>query len=141
MKPRVIILEDDESSRALLSLLLEEKGFEVLAFADPTICPIYTDSEQVCSHEDACGDFLLTDNRMPGMSGLDFVGEQARRGCKGIVKNKAVMSATWNDEELERAEKLGCKVFRKPYQVAEIIDWLEQRCRNLDPQRKLAVLL
>ncbi len=141
MKPRVIILEDDESSRTLLRLLLEERGFEVLAFADPTICPIYTDSHSACTHDDACGDFLLTDNRMPGMSGLDFVAEQTRRGCKGIIRNKAVMSATWSDEELSRAEDMGCKVFKKPYQVSEIIEWLELQSRKLDPDRKLAVLL
>ncbi len=99
MRPRIIVFEDDEASRNLLTLVLERRGYEVISSPDPTLCPIYSNLGESCPHEDACGDFLLTDNRMPRMTGIDFVEVQSQRGCKGIVKNKAVISGTWSPEE------------------------------------------
>ncbi len=139
MKPRAIVIEDDNASRALVTMLLEQKGYEVLSFSDPTACPVYTDPETPCPHEDACGDFLLTDNQMPNMTGLDFVESQCRRGCKGMVSNKAIFSGTWNAGELGKAEELGCKVFRKPYDLKEVSDWLDEQLKTVPPDRKLVV--
>ena len=140
MTPRVIVLEDDETSRKFITLMLKQRGYEVVSAADPTICPVYATPNQACPHEDACGDFLLTDNRMPNMTGLEFIEAQAQRGCKGIILNKAVMSGTWSAEELEKAQKLGCKIFTKPYRISEIIQWLEEQKQQIPPGRKLTVL-
>ncbi len=139
MKPRAIVIEDDDACRALVTQLLEQKGYEVLSFSDPTVCPVYSDPEAPCPHEDACGDFLLTDNQMPNMTGLDFVESQCRRGCKGMVRNKAVLSGTWRPEELEKAEQLGCKVFRKPFNIKAISEWLDEQLKTIPPDRKLVV--
>ena len=140
MKPRVIVFEDDETSRQLLTMVLERRGYEVISSSDPTICPIYSNLEESCPHEDACGDFLLTDNRMPRMTGLDFVEAQNRRGCKGIVNNKAVISGTWTQLEREKAETLGCKIFCKPYSLAELLEWLDEQEKKIPPDRKLVAL-
>ena len=140
MKPRIIVFEDDEVNRKLIALVLEQKGYEVISSADPTICPLYSNLEETCPHEDACGDFLLTDNRMPRMTGLDFVEAQSRRGCKGVVKNKAVVSGSWSPAEREKAENLGCKIFSKPYRIAEILEWLAEQEKKIPSDRKLAVL-
>ena len=137
MKPRVIIIEDDDSSRNFLTLLLEEHGYEVVAFSDPTVCPVYSSVGEPCPHDDACGDFLLTDNRMPHVNGLDFIAEQSLRGCKGVLQNKAVMSGTWSCEERELAERLGCRIFEKPLHASELLEWLEQQKSLLNPERKL----
>jgi CheY-like chemotaxis protein len=140
MRPRIFVIEDDESSRRLLTLVLESRGYEVLSAAEPGLCPIYTDPNARCTHEFACGDFLLTDNRMPRMTGLEFVARQSERGCKGVVHNKAVFSGTWNAEEKETALRLGCKTFTKPYDTGAIFHWLQEREKTLPPDRKLAAL-
>ncbi len=139
MKPRAIVIDDDDACRALVSLLLEQKGYEVLSFSDPTACPVYTDPEAPCPHADACGDFLLTDNHMPNMTGIEFIESQSRRGCKGMVKNKAVLSGSLSLGEVERAERLGCKVFRKPYVLKEVSDWLDEQLKTIPDDRKLVI--
>ena len=140
MKLRAIVFEDDEANLELITLVLERRGYEVISAADPTICPVYSNLEESCPHEDACGDFLMTDNRMPRMTGLDFVEAQSRRGCKGVVKNKAVISGSWCPEEQERAEELGCKIFKKPYSIKEVSEWLDEEEKKIPADRKLAVL-
>lgn len=137
MKLRAIVFEDDRNCQKLISLLLEQKGYEVMVFSGALACPLFSDAECTCPTEASCGDFLLTDNRMPGMTGLDFVESQTHRGCKGIVGNKAIFSATWTTQELARAELLGCKIFRKPFDLREISRWLEERERVIPPARKL----
>lgn len=140
MRPRIVVFEDDAAFRKLITLILQQEGYEVVSAADPTLCPLYTKPEQECPHEEACGDFLLTDNRMPHMSGLEFVACQSRRGCKGVMANKAVISANWSPEDLARAAELGCKIFRKPFKLEEILAWIEERKPHLSPARKLVSL-
>lgn len=140
MRPRIIVLENDEEARKLLGLLLQRRGYEIVSAAEPSLCPLYTDLGAPCSHEFPCGDFLLTDNRMPRMTGLEFIARQGERGCKGVVHNKAVISGTWTNLELQTASQLGCKVFTKPYQLADILAWLSERQKRIPPDRKLSNL-
>jgi len=137
MKPRIIILEDDENARTAISILLQRKGYEVITAPDPSLCPVYSNPESCCPHDQACGDFLLTDNRMPQMTGLEFIEFQTRKGCKGIIVNKAVMSGSWTEEELEKAEQLGCKTFTKPLNFEELDSWLAQQRDQIPADRKL----
>ncbi|BCR04504.1 hypothetical protein DESUT3_15730 [Desulfuromonas versatilis] len=138
MKFRAIVLEDDEGCRELLTVILRQRGYEVLSFADPTVCPIFSEPMNACPHEDACGDILVSDNHMPRLSGIEFVEAQTLRGCKGIIQNKAIISANWSQEEREKAERLGCRIFSKPFDIDEICNWLEEREKQIPPSRKLA---
>lgn len=137
---RVVVFDDDESCRKLLELVLSRRGFEVVSLPDPRACPLYMDEECNCPQEQACGDFLITDNRMPRMSGLDFIERQQHRGCKGIVGNKLVVSGTWTADELRRAEALGCKVLQKPFSLNQLLAWLEARKPLIPVGRKLTDL-
>ena len=140
MRPRIIVLEDNASLRKVLTLLLESRGYEVLSAAEPSLCPLYTNLNARCTHQHPCGDFLLTDNHMPQMSGLEFVARQCERGCKGVVHNKAIASANWTPREMEAALRLGCKVFTKPFKTAAIFHWLKEREKTLPTGRKLTAL-
>jgi CheY-like chemotaxis protein len=136
-KARVIIIDDDPGCRALLELLLKQKGYEVISLSDPTACPLYAGPQCTCPQDQACGDFLLTDNRMPGMTGIEFVERQMQRGCKGIIGNKAVLSGTWSEQELAQAKLLGCRVFDKPFKLNDIVAWMNDREQRILPGRKL----
>ena len=96
MHLRAIVIDDDEACRSLLAQVLRQRGYEVICLPDPTACPLYENSACSCPEEAVCGDFLLTDNRMPGMSGLELIARQVQGGCKGNVGNKAVLSGTWS---------------------------------------------
>ena len=72
---------------------------------------------------------------MPQVSGLDFVRQQKKRGCK--CKHYAVISERWDVEDLERAHELGCMMFRKPSGFSEMSKWLDITEKQIDPNRKL----
>lgn len=135
--PRIILLEDEDLIRFSLSTKLSKLGFEVMSFSDPTQSPVFFEGTTDCPLPDGyrCGDFLLTDNRMPNMTGLEFIELQLNRGCRGIAKNIAIMSAFWSKEDIEKAQLLGCEIFQKPCEFEKIKSWLTSRERNLTPDK------
>lgn len=140
MRQRAVVIDDDKHCRRLLALILEQNGYEVVSLAEPTACPVYAEPQARCSHQQACGDFLLTDNRMPVMSGLRFIETLLQRGCKGVARNMAVLSAGWTEAEKAHAERLGCTIFTKPYDLQTVLDWLQQRGELIPADRQLMPL-
>jgi len=77
MRKKVLLLEDNELYRDLLSEILTEFGYQVTAYSDPL--QYFNSSEgQSCLRNGHCFDVILTDNNMPGMSGRDL----AQRLCE-----------------------------------------------------------
>lgn len=140
MQLRIFLIDDDEPTVRLIALVARDRGHEVYAMSEPAACPLFGCESCQCPRESACGDLLITGNRLAGMSGLDLIERQLRHGCKGAARSKAVLSRTWTDDDLERAERLGCKIFHKPFLVREITDWMDERERHTDPRRRLADL-
>ncbi|MGQ9365533.1 response regulator FixJ [Azospirillum sp. ST 5-10] len=70
--PTVFVIDDDDAVRDSLLVLLESAGFAVEGFASPAA---FLDSDAL--DRPGC---LVTDVRMPGMSGLDLQETLARRG-------------------------------------------------------------
>ncbi len=137
MRLRALVFDDDEKIRSLLTLILESRGYTVLSFPDPTCFSPFREAVCPCPPDHVCCDILITDNVMPNMKGLDFISERIRNGCRGIVRNKAVMSGTWSAVDLAYARSLGCRVFEKPFSVGEILGWLDECEKRTDPSRKL----
>ena len=48
------------------------------------------------------------------------------------------MSGAFTDESVSKAKSLGIKIFIKPFKITEIINWLNQIERDIDPERKLS---
>jgi len=140
MLSRVILIEDEDLLRDALERAFKRRGYEVISVSGPTFCPAFMNSESACTAEQPCGDFILTDNNMPDMSGLDFIARQREKGCKGAVSNVAVMSACWDEEELLKAQELGCKIFQKPLDLKEVLAWLDANKQTLNPDRELIPL-
>jgi CheY-like chemotaxis protein len=138
MKIRAIVLEDNDSVRETLSIILKLRGYEVLAFPDPGACMAHLNHESESPEEHSCCDILITDVRMPGMTGLEYIESQKHHGCR--VPNVAVMSGSWNETELEEARRLSCRVFEKPFLLEDLNAWLSQSEKKIDPHRELSVL-
>lgn len=136
MKLRVVVFEDDDSVRDFIGMLVKSYGHEELSYREPTICPLYSDPVCRCSREEACADILVTDNHMPNMTGLEFIRRQSVSGCKGVMKNKAVISGAWSDVELHLAKSLGCKIFTKPIDIDEFVAWLKKCEETISHERK-----
>lgn len=109
----------------------------MIGLADSTAEPFCGCLRFTCPEEFVCGDFPLTDNRVSGMTGLEFVERRTNGGCRGIVANKAVFSGSWDEEDLAKAARLGCRVFVKPVNLDEISAWLDEREKTIPPERKL----
>ena len=71
-----------------------------------------------------------------GAEGLALLEEQIKKGCK--CKHMALMSGYFTDEDVSKANLLGLKIFKKPFDLSELINWLDQVEKDIDPKRKLS---
>jgi len=126
MPYRTLILEDDENVRSLLELFLSKRGHQVISFDSPIRCPDLKWSSCHCDKNQPCFDFLISDNMMPGMTGLEFLEIQERRGCQMDCHHKALMTGYLEEHEKTLADRLNCRVFEKPIDWQGFCHWLEE---------------
>ena len=137
-RARAMVLDDNYILRTIIEDVLKNRGYEVHGSAEPFFCPVLLDRNCSCSVDSHCTDIIITDLNMPGMTGLEFIENQKRHGCK--VQNTAVISGSWRDAELEHAKRLGCHTFNKPFKTDDIKKWLDACEDKLDPDSKLTDL-
>jgi len=138
MNLRAFVFEDNDTLRSMIVSILESRGYEVMSYSEPSLCPMSLDRECPCPLEHACADIIITDINMPNMTGLEFLENRKKNGCK--VQNRAVMSGRWTDEELDEARGLGCQVFEKPFRFRDLFEWLDECEKKVDPKRRLSQL-
>ena len=98
----VLIVDDDPAVLNSLKFSLDIEGYEVAAFTNPR------DFLLAAPPADAC---LVIDQNLPGMSGLDVVGELRRRG----VDMAAVLITSYPPPLLrERAAAAAVPIVEKP---------------------------
>ena len=68
IRPRLLLVDDEDSVRNLLYGLLESDGYEVLAARNGT------DGLAIYRHSIPPIELLVSDYNMPGMSGLELAG-------------------------------------------------------------------
>jgi DNA-binding NtrC family response regulator len=126
-KQKIILVDDLTWCSEILSEVLRDEGYEVESFSNArAVCDVFCQTVNSCKAEHACANYLLTDNRMPGISGLEMIKIQALQGCKIPSQNRAVVSGSWTEEEISQATRLKCKTFEKPYDFDAILVWLEE---------------
>ena len=132
---RVLVLEDNVSILKLLTELLEDRGYEVLGFSNPAICPLQMTPECRCGENQRCTDIIISDLHMPAVTGLTFIENQRKKNCK--CNHVALVSAFWTDEDLALAHDLKCKTFTKPFFFQDMDEWLDEVETTIDPEREL----
>lgn len=117
--PLIYIVDDDEALRNSLVWLLEPLGYNVLPFASAReFLAAFAD------HETAC---LVTDVRMPGMSGLELNDELRRRGATLPV---IVMTGHGDVPMAVRAMRAGALDFiEKPLDNQLLVDRINEALR------------
>jgi CheY-like chemotaxis protein len=136
MKLRVLIFEDNDILRSSLKHILDELGYEVFTFSDPAMCPIYHSVNHNCLLDHACADIIISDVNMPTQTGLELMKDRKQKGCK--VKYRALMSGYWTEPDLQHAQELGCHVFHKPFNLKEMLQWLDDCSKRIEPERVLS---
>jgi CheY-like chemotaxis protein len=136
MSYRALIFDDEAVIRKILWDLFDKRRYQVFTFPHPGICPLSEEEICPCSSGETCSDVILSDSKMPVKKGIDFIDEQIKKGCK--CKHFALMSGNFSDEDVYRAKSLGVNIFKKPFELKEITNWLDQIEKNIDPKRKLS---
>jgi DNA-binding NtrC family response regulator len=131
-KIRIIIFDDDVVILHSLEKWLSKKDYEVLTFNEPQICPIYEKKTDNCIKGNLCADIILTDFKMPKMNGIELLQKQSQKGCKLNIRNKAIISGTMENETIKLIDKIGCSFFKKPIELSELADWINECERRID---------
>ncbi len=112
MTPTVCIIDDDESVLRAFLMLLESAAFKAQTYES---AEAFLVDETVAS-----SDCIITDIRMPGLSGLDLL---ERMRLQGLNIPVIVVSAYDDDYTRQRAFKLGARAFFcKPVDDQTLVD-------------------
>ncbi len=136
MRIRVSIIDDGEGVLSLLNSVLEMRGYEIFSFSKPNLCQIYSFENCTCPKDYSCVDIFIINNNMMNMTGLEFIEKQRRNNCKVDPENKAIISMTYTDTEIQMARRLGCQIFEKLSFIDKIDSWLDECEKRIDPNRR-----
>jgi hypothetical protein len=117
--------------------MLDQRGYEVFTFSDPAMYQVNNSFNYDCRLDHACADIIISEVNMPTESGFELIKNQKEKGCK--IKYRALMSGDCTDSELQTAQKLGCRVFHKPFILGMML-WLDDCRKRIAPERKLSEL-
>lgn len=111
----ILVIEDDKSLNRIISLKLEDSGFNVL---------LAENAEKAFEFlKDAKPDLIWLDIYLPGMDGFDFL--KALRENPDTKEIKVVIvSVSGSNRKAEMAEKLGVKDYfvKSNYRIEELIE-------------------
>lgn len=126
---RVFVIDDDEAVRRSLCWLIES--------ADHVACEFSSADDFLMQFPDADGvGCIVTDVRMPGMSGIDLLGELAGRGSNLPV---VVITAHGDVQMAVEAMRLGAIDFvEKPFEEKALLEVVERAL--LESERRLETL-
>jgi len=109
--PLVLLLDDEEAVVVALGRMLQASGFAVRAWTSA--------SEFLSAHDPEVPGCLVTDVRMPGMSGLEL--QRALNG-RGIVRSMVFITGQGDIATTVEAMKAGAVTFlSKPVRRAELV--------------------
>jgi CheY-like chemotaxis protein len=118
--PRVLLVDDEGPLRVTLAANLELEGFEVIEAA--------SGEEALDLAERKPFDLVLTDIRMPGMSGVDLFRALRKRDVKAPV---VLMTAFALEGLIQEALGEGAfTILPKPFEVAHVVRTLSRAARE-----------
>jgi two-component system cell cycle response regulator DivK len=120
--PRILLVDDDEMNRDMLSRRLVRKGYEVIVAVDG--------AEAVHMSLSQAPDLVLMDSNLPILSGLDATRKIREGPCE---RHLPIISLTANAMagEHERAIEAGCDDYvSKPVDFPLLADKIEKLLRQ-----------
>jgi len=111
MGGRVLVVEDDDSMRQAVERLLNAAGYANA---------VYSSAEELLASAPVKGDVcVISDLKLPGMSGLELLAELRKRGCQQPM---ILMTAHDSPSGRKEAEHCGVAVYlMKPFLGSELV--------------------
>jgi len=106
----ILVVDDEEPIRELLTLILEAEGYGVACAADG--------NEALLVAERTAHDVILLDLKMPGMDGTDFA--KRYRGGGGRAPIIVITAARGLEEEAAEVDL--CAYLAKPFELQALLD-------------------
>ncbi|MBI2882052.1 MAG: sigma-54-dependent Fis family transcriptional regulator [Candidatus Tectomicrobia bacterium] len=127
---RLLVVDDDERVRRLLTRLLHEEGYQVRAVA--------SGEEALAEQESEAYDLVLTDLTMPGMSGMELLEAiKARMPEVGVI----IITAFGTVESAVQAMHKGAfHYICKPFKLDEVRIFVQRALQEGRTRRELADL-
>jgi CheY-like chemotaxis protein len=124
MKKKALVIDDDVYCLDISVEYLLDKDITVTSELRAT-CTMIKKGFNTCQMSEPCYDFILSDNRMPAMTGLEFFTHQQHCGCKIPPQRKALISGDLSENDQKIAKKLGVTIFQKPCPLSTLDQWIE----------------
>ena len=135
MKPRVLLFSGEDYLHALISVILQEHGYEFFEFSKIGSCPLSAEDECSCPRDSVCSDIIITDISLRPATALEHLDNQLKNGC--AVRFCGALSPDWPAQFLRYARDLGCMTFQKPIAARMFDAWLDSCVDGMDPDRRL----
>lgn len=117
---RVLVAEDDQELRWLITRTLKKNGFEVVEAKDGSALLDCAGEILLENHTLSGLDVIISDIRMPGFSGLDVLAGLKHAGVRVPV---VLITAFGDDFTHEQAKRLGAAaIVDKPFDMDELCD-------------------
>ena len=123
---KIVIFDNDATNLELLKIFLTGHGHEVQVFPEPHICAFNLLDDNQCPSTTACADAVIINTEDPGSGIIDFLTGLIENGCKLSLHKRAIMSAAMTDEQESQLRGKGLHVIRKPFRLAEVLEWVER---------------
>jgi two-component system phosphate regulon response regulator PhoB len=132
MKPRVLIVEDEQALNLLLRYNLESEGFDVDI--------VDRGDEAEIRIQENVPDLLILDWMLPGVSGIEIC---RRLRARAETKVLPILMLTARGEESERVRGLGTGAddyVVKPFSLPELLARVHALLRRAKPEQSMKVL-
>jgi len=126
MSLKIFVVGKDDSFRDSIVMHINDLGHTAIPTEAPESCPHYHSNEAFCDQDSPCGDAIILMENLPAIKGVDFVQRRINGGCKGAVKNNAVIIGPWSENAKNITEALGFHFFKMPFRLDEITVWLSE---------------
>ena len=122
--PTLLIVDDEDRILSSLRRSLRREGYRIVTSESVHHALEILDAEPV--------DMILSDQKMPGMSGLQFLSEAALR-CPGATR---MLITGWTEEiPPEKLEELGIReLITKPWDDTRLKEVLRRACDAAAPE-------
>ena len=120
-----LVFDDDNFFRTLLTDTLTGLNLQVTSYSSHALFLAQLKAGD-CPAAAPAPDFILTDNQMPGMTGLEFLSQLRQLGCRIPESRIAIISGRWDEADLATARQLGCQVFQKYNSPEQLSTWIEK---------------